>query len=198
MRHGKWRIALTALTVLACIGLAIPAAHATQQEVCGNGGTGYCMNDWNGVSDGPVKMYNGGNTNEDFYASDYYDCNNDGPSDVVQAEEDGNPSNCPFSTTSLDNEYQGDTIIFVQYGGYSNECVGGTGNYADLISCGSDGTVYILLGNQEGCSGDYLVNRYFSDLNGQGVSESLLSGGSKGAPIYNDISLDDSTCWGGL
>jgi hypothetical protein len=190
-------IAITGISTALMLGAMSIPAYATQQQVCGNGGSGYCMNDWNGVGDGPVKMYNGGNSNEDFYATNVYDCNGS-TADTVQAEQDGDPSNCPFSTVSLDNQFEGYTIIQVNYGGHPGECIGGTGNDTDLVSCGADGSYYILLGNQIGCSGDYLVNRYFSDGDGDGVPESIESSGVKGGVLYNDISLNDSTCWGGL
>jgi hypothetical protein len=52
---------------VASAGLSLGLSLATgvtpafaQTQICGNGGTGYCKNDWNGLGYGnPVKMYNG-------------------------------------------------------------------------------------------------------------------------------------------
>jgi hypothetical protein len=64
------------LSVLVVGGLAVALgltgqvkAWATQIQICGNGGSGYCLNDWGGhaVVGNPIKMYYGGNSYEDFY-----------------------------------------------------------------------------------------------------------------------------------
>jgi hypothetical protein len=52
---------------LALAGSAAPAM-AVQQQICGNLGSGYCLNDWNNQGSGFRSMYYGGNPNENFTA----------------------------------------------------------------------------------------------------------------------------------
>src|SRR5690348_7293797 len=62
------RAVLVAVSVAVALALALTGQTrvlATQQQICGNGGSGYCMNDWNGAYQ-YVKMYNGGASHEDF------------------------------------------------------------------------------------------------------------------------------------
>ena len=61
----KFLFVAAALLLPLLVGL--PAAQAQISQVCGNTGTGYCINAWNG---GPsVKMYYGGYSNDSFAAT---------------------------------------------------------------------------------------------------------------------------------
>ena len=64
MRKRRW----LGLLAAGLLGLGIATGGAgpafAQQQVCGNGGSGYCINAWFGGP--PVKMYYGGKSNEDF------------------------------------------------------------------------------------------------------------------------------------
>lgn len=61
------KLLLVAAAVLLPFLVGVPAAQAQISQVCGNTGTGYCMNAWNG---GPsVKMYYGGYSNDNFGAT---------------------------------------------------------------------------------------------------------------------------------
>lgn len=77
-------------------------AQASQTEICGKKGSGYCLNDWNGrVTNGsPVNLYYGGSSNEGFYAVLVTSWCNNGHVD----------SNCAFSHTNFDQMYSGDNI----------------------------------------------------------------------------------------
>ncbi len=194
----KHRLAALAVVLLGLGGLAggtviqaVPAL-ATQQQICGNGGTGYCMNDWNHQSGGIVKMYYGNSSNEDFYI--IFDNRCDGGHTVLSTE-DGDPVNCPFATASLDFQYRGYNIVEVQYGPY-DECIGGSGSAAYLQDC-STGTGTVQITDYESCNGGaQLINRYQSDL--YGLGETVTSGGSVGSQLLLNVSQSDGTCWGGL
>jgi hypothetical protein len=151
------------LLVMAAIFLpflgAVPAAQASSPDICGNGGSGYSVNAWNG---GPyVKMYYGGYSNDNFYIHDVYACSG---SDKVQSTAHGESTNCPFSNSNLDNNFWNDTIVEVVYGN-DGECVGTSANgYGYLGSCGNtqgsgaiDGAFNVLWYDSGGYA---FVNRY--------------------------------------
>lgn len=169
---------------------------AVQNQICGNNGSGYCMNDWNGLSFGPVRMYYGGSSHEDFIAQGINRCNGF----VVT-------TTCPFQNTTLDLEYYGDPIVQIEYVP-SDECLsgvdGGEGalqvvlDYCNNVSTGSGGgfgTVYIIDQYQE------LISRYYSDLSG--YAHGLESGGNPGTSLSDNhycgsTGADYCTDWGQL
>jgi hypothetical protein len=200
------RITLTgvaAAALLTCLVLLaeIPAAQASSQ-ICGNAGSGYCMNAWNG---GPyVKMYNGGYYNDNFYYRVITACSGQA---FVQSTAYGDRTNCPFFNSGADQAYHGDLIVELVYGN-NGECVGtgGSGSYPDygyLGACGNgsgsgaaNGVVDVKV--PDICySGAALVNRYWTDKDSPYYVNSayVTSGGSVGAPLYvGDTS--SYTCWG--
>jgi hypothetical protein len=191
--------------------MAIPSAQAaTGVNICGNGGTGYCINAWNG---GPyVKMYYGGNiANDQFYLSPQSVCQGDA---YVMAVGRGDPINCPFNNVSYDNQYEGDVIVSIDdYGGNSaGECVG-TGNLNGapdvgyLGSCGNNFGNGLIQGGlfiettTSNCNGMYngenrwvLINRYWTNQDLQPAY--AYSGGNPGQPLYVGAT-GNGTCWGG-
>lgn len=187
---------LAALSVVALsIFSGIPAS-AQSNQICGNNGSGYCMNDWNGKSFGPVDMYYGGSSHEDFIAQGINRCNGF----VVTMT-------CPFQDTQLDQEYYNDPIVQIEYVP-SGECLSGVDgasgaaqvvldycNNVDTGSGGGYGTIYIIDKYQE------LISRYYSDL--YSSSNGLESGGNPGLPLSDNHScggynLDYCTDWGQL
>jgi hypothetical protein len=189
------------LATLALAGIAVAApAHAQETELCGLGGTGYCMNDWgNGGQNNAVNMYDGGYSNDTFFLQPVDAC--DG-GDAVTAD-------CPFSDTTFDGHLVEDGALIVQVVYVNGLCVGTASNGdAILTGCnntatgtgGGDGTLMAAVTVGTICD-EYgegiLVDRYWTNnAESDGYPAFVTSGGSLGAPLYvNDIG--SATCWGG-
>jgi hypothetical protein len=186
-------MAILVLTTLLSIA---GTANAQTQSLCGDGGSGYCMNDWNnGGSGNPVKMYYGGYSNDSFFLEAVDLCSSD---PFVT-------SSCPFTNTAIDRALEGEWIAQIVYSN-NGRCIG-TNSEGDgvLANCnntttgtgGGTGTI-VVLGSNNGCSQTnsrgILVNRYYTDVNG--VDEELASGGSVGSNLNLEAG-DSGTCWGG-
>jgi hypothetical protein len=175
-------------------------AEAFQQEICGNGGTGWCMNDWNGANT-YVKMYAGNSSHEDFVAIfNVSQCGNG----KVHSTIGGDATDCPFGVKQLDYEWQGYPIGQIEYAP-TGQCIGSVSS--------TDGTAYLgNCGNNSGIGGitgstliissvdGTLIDRYWSDaynLSGSCcISYGLTSGGNSGTPLYEwGYPL---TSWGGF
>jgi len=199
-----WRIFSSAALVIAAFFMTATGAtvYATQNQICGNGGSGYCMNAWNG---GPnVNMYRGGVSNEDFVPVTVpNDCNHG------KVSAGGTYGYCPFVNHWLDEAYVNDTIVQIQdqdsaspYNGY---CIGGATGTGYLLPCGTNnngtgagiGTIMVEFQSVNcGNPGQaYLVDRYWSDYYDDNVW--VASGGNPGTPVYVN-STTTQTCWGGL
>jgi hypothetical protein len=202
---GKWRKPVGFITgglatlALASIAFAAPA-YAQGTNICGLGGTGYCMNDWgNGGQNNAVEMYYGGYSNDYFYTEPVDACNG---GDTVTGS-------CPFQSSTMDGNLAGDLIVQVVYansGAGDGLCVGtASSGDAILTGCnntttgtgGGDGTLMVAATGSSGGSCDQsgeglLVDRYWT----KGAYAFVTSGGSIGAPLLvNDTSA--ATCWGG-
>jgi hypothetical protein len=192
------------LAMSAALALAanVTPAAATQNQVCDNGGSGYCLNDWNAAGyNGAVKMYNGNNSHEDFLAEKVDAC--DG-SDIVLAS---GGVYCPFANHSLDQLYKGDEIRQIEYIPYGY-CIATNGSGGAILgTCaaggsGTGGSNGVIMIAHHGTNGNcglgvqwYFVNRYWSDH--FGTTETLESGGNPGVQAY----LDNGglgTCWGAI
>jgi hypothetical protein len=195
--YRKAMAAAAALGLSAALAVAagVSPASATQQQICGNNGTGDSLNDWgNGGAQNPVKMYYGNSSNEGFFTQAVPRC---GGGYKVTAT-------CPFSNTLVDSELKGFEIVQVAYEG-TGGCIAtddsGDG-YAVMGGCnfnsngtgGSAGTVYV---NWYGS----LVSVYWSnEYSAPGDILCLESGGNPGFQAYFTISNGTSGCteWGGL
>jgi hypothetical protein len=193
------KILLVAAAFLLPFLAAVPAAQAQTPNICGNDGSGYCINAWNGGPD--VKMYYGNYSNDNFSIRYVYACSG---SDTVQSTAHGDTTNCPFSNTNLDSDFYSDPIVEVADGN-NGECVGTSGSaystsaYGYLGSCGnSEGTgaidgAFNVLWYDSGC-GYAFVNRYWSNQNS--VASYWVSGGNPDTYLY--VGQQESwTCWGG-
>jgi hypothetical protein len=186
-------IALIASTGL-CLGLtlAMGAAPAfAQTQICGNQGSGYCMNDWNNGGYGnPVKMYNGNVSNEDFWVQKIDRCA--GGSTVT--------SSCPFNDHNIDAGLGG-TIFQIRYANTSLCLAANTANGQSVLGAcnsvntgtgGDTGTVYV--------GGDFtLFSVYYTNLHNNGDLYCVESGGNPGQPVYLNVDFFPSGCteWGG-
>lgn len=207
LRHLILNPLLRTTSVLAVLLLTIAGtfpgiAHATQNQMCGSGGTGWCMNLDGGVDKDGTAIINwyGGASYENFLPYTVLRCNNGS----VDAS-----TGCPFSDTALDSTYNGDAIVEVKYNGGSN-CVSdaytsSTIGDAYLGSCpptgggsgGSDGTVFVEAGSSS-CpllhnlmvDDAYFINVYASDYYGEAVGQQVGSG--LGAQQYASSSY---ACW---
>lgn len=189
------RILLVAAALILPFLAVIPAAHAAAYQICGNNGSGYCINAWNG---GPtVRMYYGGYTNDDFYTHDVYMCSG---SDKVQSTQHHDATNCPFTNAASDNAFWNETIVEV-VDGNNGQCVGTSASgYGYLGACGNATTgsgaingAFNVLHFNTGC-GETLVNRYWS--NKESGAYYWKSGGNPGTYLYVN-GQDSWTCWGG-
>jgi hypothetical protein len=183
---------------------ASPAGHKIIPEICGNGGTGYCLNAWNG---GPyVKMYYGGGyTNDYFYFQAVSPCSGN---DTVQSTGYGDKTNCPFTNSSIDYALHNDLIVEL-VDGNNHECVG-TGNLNGvhdvgyLGSCGNGSGAGAIQGALDveytpicpSPSGTEtaLVNRYWTNTYNSGYYGYVSSGGNPARPLYTGV-IGNQTCW---
>ena len=198
LRRRIVRAAAVPTAALALVaGLAARPAGASMSQVCGNSGSGYCLNDWGGAgaSGDAIKMYYGGVRNDAFYVQDVNRCNG---GDTVTATSFGDSSNCPFATVALDNDFRGQHVVQIVYTNNQSQCVGSTSSdYAVLASCanpisgsgGAQGVIMVqTLGSQPP---NFFVDRYASDQHG--ASRFLTSGGNPGV----QANFNGQTEWGG-
>jgi hypothetical protein len=189
-----------ALALVAWLG--VQPALASSSQVCGNSGTGYCLNDWGGAgqSGDAVKMYYGGTTNDDFYVQEVNWCSGH---DTVQstAAPHHDSTNCPFANTNWDANLAGDPIVQVTYINNTTQCVATTSSpKAVLGSCanplsgsgGANGVINVLW--NQSC-GAYFMNRYWTDAN-SGNDTFLASGNAPGNQAQ--FTVGGGTCWGGF
>lgn len=188
------------------LGIGLPAT-ATQQQVCGNNGSGYCLNDWNGnqSANAAVKMYYGNSSNENFYEQAVKRCYNGsfGYVDTVLSTQDNDYQNCPFTNINLDYEFAGDQIVQIAYGSGQYCVASGSNNQAVLGTCANpsngsgpaNGVIMIVTNNcgTDG-NGQILMDRYASDQFGKEVN--LDSGNAPGNQA--NFSSQQASCWGGL
>jgi len=179
------------------VALIMPAASsASTIQVCGNGGSGYCMNNWNGAGTW-VKMYYGGTVNDSFKIIHLTgDCNGG------HVSNGGTHGNCPFADPDLDQQYAGAQIDEVQ-SIQTGLCVSGAGGQGVLGACGSSsgsgaatGAIMIEV-RPLGCNyhNTELVDRYWSDFNSGVPPAYVTSGGNPGLGLNLDAA--SATCWGG-
>lgn len=194
----KFAVIFTALSTIMLVASGSAShAFATQQQICGNGGSGYCMNNWS--NSGNVKMEYGGATYEDFQAIELTGmCNGGRVTD-----------NCPFSNTSYDTTEANDGAIVVQieYAPWF-ECITGSGADAVIGTCaanngtgGANGVIQVLDSNRGGCnqgSEGILFNRYATNTSGQ--LSVVQSGGNPGKPLLLNYRGAEGTytCWGNI
>jgi hypothetical protein len=195
-------VALPGVALALVAWLGVQPALASSSQVCGNGGSGYCLNDWGGAgqSGDAVKMYYGGTSNDDFYVQKVNWCSGH---DTVQstAAPWHDSTNCPFANTAWDANLHGYAIVQVTYINNTNECVATAsaakavlGVCADPLSGsgGANGVINVLW--PQSC-GSYFMNRYWTDANG-GRESFLASGNAVGnQAIYTS---PGGTCWGGF
>jgi hypothetical protein len=196
-------VALPVAVALAlALGLGTQTAEASNSQVCGNSGSGYCLNDWGGAgaSGDAIKMYYGGTRNDDFYVIEVNRCEG---SYTVTSTYYGDSSNCPFGTTGLDNEFWGDPIVEIVDTNAETECVASnSSDYAVLGSCanpinGSGGADGVIMVSIEACYSPYgygFVDRYTSDPHSKPYY--LTSGGNPGVQAYYGSS--SVSCWNGF
>lgn len=200
---GRLPSILTAAVLVAgtLVTTAQPAL-ATQTQICGNNGTGYCMNDWNGgLNNNPVKMYYGGSSNENFFTYRIDPCNSSPPDRVTET--------CPFTLGSGYNAALAGHIIFEVGYGTTPYCIGTTGVQAGgptaiLTGCpgvngsgGGNGTIWVQWNT------GIAITRYWADTFYQNAGESccaaapfVVSGGNPGQPLYM-ADQGFQTVWGG-
>lgn len=190
------RLLFVAAALLLPLLVGVPAAQAQSSQVCGNTGTGYCMNAWNG---GPsVKMYYGGYSNDNFAATPIFACSGH---DTVQSVAAGNSTNCPFTDVHFDDIYHGDYIVEFVYNN-NGKCVGtdsasnGTlGACGDIYGNGAANGAFNVLVNCGG-GGWNAINRYWTNSYGSnGILAYAASGGNPGLPLI--LNSRGATCWGG-
>jgi hypothetical protein len=178
--------------------ISAPASAVASNEICGNYGNGYCLNNWNGGGSGnAIKMYYGNNSNEAFVVRPVDEC--DGG--------DISTKTCPFQNRTLDNEYQGQQVVEYQYGSTGLCVASSSGGKAILGTCdntntgsgGADGVLFLEwdANNCQAADGTpqglhYAINRYWSDADG--TAETLQSGGNPGVQAYLNYS-GFNTCW---
>ena len=207
MRRRWFAVAAAILAVIAGLAMAAPA-HATQQQICANGGTGYCMQDFGGgdYAGDAVTNYYGGSSYENFYFQYVNAC--DG-GHVVEATIDGYPHNCPFTVVALDNYWAGFTFGQLRYGpggcvvsGASSRTILGNCDNTSNGTGGSAGVLDIFYGLTGGsCNGNITqgwgVNVYNSDYYGSNAY--LQDGSGLWAQDYFYVEQNTTaTCWGGL
>jgi hypothetical protein len=191
------RIAVTMLAAICLVlGISSLARAGTTPNVCGNGGTGYCLNDWNNAGVGfPVKMNYGHTPNSDFSVFPLTNMCNAGH---VSASME-----CPFTPGSgLNSQMNGAGIFALRHS--NGLCVGTTSSTVGALmeNCpdvyGNNGgwsTIYAGATNSD-CPGSefYAESRYWSDA--YSSLSSLESGGNVGVQAWVSTPNATATCWG--
>lgn len=177
----RWAAGLASLAVVGGVALTTPAHGATFPEICGNDGTGYCMNAWGG---GPqVAMYYGGVTNDAYATEDINPCNSTPANRVTPT--------CPFTVGSgMNSKLLNDTILRIRN---QNDglCVGTDGSGFGLEGACGDGNAngaangVIMVKVLTGTGGWWLVDRYWS--NHVGNVEYVTSPGAVGYLVEMDV-----------
>lgn len=189
-------VAIPAAVLALAAGLGIQAVSAASSAVCGNSGTGYCLNDWGGSgnTNDAVKMYYGGTRNDDFYVQAVNRCSG---GDKVTTSENLQPD-CPFASASLDAFFQGDTIVQITDTDSQTECVGSTGSdnavltpCANPLSGSGGGQGVIMVEVPKSSGGPVFLDRFVADQPSGGTGY-LTSGGNPGV----QANFDGQTQWG--
>ncbi len=190
--------------VLAVGGLTLPTSEgaqaATYLSICvGSNGGGLCLNDWNGASSGPVKLYAHGVANDSFTISRLTGyCNN--------GSVDNSPA-CPFWNGSGWNSQLYGGEIFQIKSNVSGACIG-TDGYGNLNmgpcppSSGGGGSNIWVAAAINGCymsSGNLvLVSVYWVNRNRNAVPNNDIvyaNGGSASQPFVQGGGTDSGTCF---
>jgi len=190
------------LAVLAAAGLAVALAlpaHAAVPSVCGNGGSGYCLNAWNGGPD--VRMANGGLANDNYNLIPLSLMCHDGH---VHANAPYGP--CPFASGSGINTQLNGAAIEAVRDGRNGQCVGSSsadastaleGTCPDALGNGGGWATIYAIARNSGCSAGnqvFLEDRYWSNAYGHQVE--LASGGNPGTSAFFATNTGIATCWG--
>ena len=197
------RIRRLAVITAATAALALPAAAVTAGTahaaggICESGGSGLCLNDWNGSVSGPVKMGQNNFTNQNFHS---YGLSNMCSGGLVT-------HSCPFTDTSLDNALFGDVIVAILNSDNAH-CIGTsqTARGAIMTSCpntfgngGGWGTVMIERPNVNNCfsqNGDtQLTDRYWSDHDATIANLTGSTAVGNQAAMFNNVNFSVA-CWG--
>lgn len=188
LRKAALGLAVLGFTALAGAGLGAAPAMAAGQ-ICAQGGTGYCLNDWNGGGIGAsIKMGQNGWPHQAFGTVHLTGmCGNGG---FVAA-------NCPNSTAST--YLFGEPIVAIKYSGGGCLGSGNSDDRAFLVTCpdnngngGGWGSIQIQDGTCSGNSAVILANSHFTGLDGRVVE--VVSGGAVGAQALVDST--SGSCWG--
>jgi hypothetical protein len=194
------RLAVIAVTTAALTAPAVTVTAGTAHAaggICENGGSGLCLNDWNGSVSGPVKMGQNNFTNQNFHS---YELNNMCGGGLVT-------HSCPFTNTSLDNALFGDVIVAILNSDNAH-CIGTsqTTRGAIMTSCpntfgngGGWGTVMIERPNVNNCfsqNGDtQLTDRLWSDHDATIANLTGSTAVGNQAAMFNNVSFSVA-CWG--
>jgi hypothetical protein len=144
-----------------------------------------CLNDWNnGGSGNLIRMYNGGNPNEDFARQRLTGRCGGG---FVTAT-------CPFANTAFDARYEGFPIYQLTYGS-TGLCVAGgnAGSAAVLGACnnpntGTGGAVATVFVDHN----DFMISLYWSNHTGGPDAACMESMALSGAGSYVDLDYPTS------
>lgn len=197
LRTRLRRLVLPLVTALAPALLLAGPASATTYQICGNGGSGYCLNDWGGhaYAGDAIKMYYGNSSNENFYIVRLTNfCS--GAGYVTSA-----PS-CYGQFGAGGINLVGDYVVEIQYGPAGCVASDPGSGLAILGTCpdlsgnnGSDGTVFAEaftgpLGSKQWAYYDRYWSKIDNDL------RCLESGGNIGVQAYENHP-NGCTVWGG-
>ena len=197
------RIRRLAVIVAAAVALAVPVVAAAGPaqaagQICENGGSSLCLNDWNGGGSGnPVKMGQNGFSHQSF-----------GAFQLTTACGGGRVTNtCPFADHSIDSSLFDSIIVAVKY--ISNGlCVGSGQNTrgAVLATCpngggtgGGWGTVMVERQNVNNCfsqNGDTQLTDVHWTSNDDTIAN--LTGSTavgNQAAMFNNVNFTVA-CWG--
>ena len=170
-------------------------------SICGNGGSGYCLNAWNGGGNGAqVKMFNGGVANDNYSVLSLSLMCHDGH---VHANAPYGP--CPFENgTGLNTQMDGAAIIAIK-DNRNGLCVGTNSDDLGAIEAacpdalgngGGWSTIYATT-RSSACPNSnqfYAQSRYWS--NAYDAKSSLASPGFSGGQAFVANAQPTGTCWG--
>jgi hypothetical protein len=196
----KFRLAsvATSLGLAACLvamtGLT-PALANPQPNFSGcnpSGTAQLCLNDNGGLKSGGNEIYMykyDDDPSQTIGIVPVYMCGTDGDDDTVQYSSAHPSEDCPFTNSSLDNDYQDDLIEIIGFPGVSsNSCVGTVNNATEvaLEGCGEPTTIWVSNDLNPAGTKSSVVSVYWSN---QGGSKAWVLNGSASSGTQASVQI---------
>jgi hypothetical protein len=186
----RW-LAAAPVVIAVCTGLLLGTSHAADasatSQVCAQGGTGYCLNDWGGAGspgDTVAMYYNNNTNNNNFEIQAVSGCVGPGGTECVEIKYLGSNNNL---------------CVGAEFPNGALSTTGVLGSCGDASQGGNGAAVGVIqwMTSPSWCRADRgvgLENRHFTQVTGS--AKYVQSSGAVGNAV-NLIGVDDNTssCW---